>query len=262
MKQLILYLLILLSLTVSAQNASPTTGTSTHAPKAKTFKVKGVSFQMMEVEGGTFTMGATSEQASDAIEDEIPAHSVTLSSYSIGKTEVTQALWKAVMGNNPSHFKGNNRPVESVSWNDCQKFISKLNALTGKHFRLPTEAEWEFAARGGVKSKNCKFSGSNILEDVAWIEGNSGSTTHNVATKQANELGIYDMSGNVFEWCSDWYGNYDASPQTSPTGPSNGENRVFRGGSWFFETSECRVSCRGCDDPNDGGFGLGLRLAL
>ena len=219
---------------------------------------------MVYVQGGTFTMGATSVQGSDAEDDEKPAHSVTLSSYYIGKTEVTQELWQAVMDSNPSKFKGDRKPVEQVSWNDCQTFISKLNSLTGKNFRLPTEAEWEFAARGGIKSKGYKYSGSNTLDDVAWYYGNSGKTTHEVGTKSPNELGLYDMSGNVQEWCNDWYGDkyYSSSPSNNPTGPSSGVSRVGRGGSWFVVASYCRSSDRGGGAPVNRNYGLGLRLCL
>ena len=166
--------------------------------EAITFEANGVSFTMIPVEGGTFTMGATSEMT-EPFDWEKPTHQVTLSSYYIGETEVTQALWKAVMGSNPSHFKGDNLPVEYVSWDDCQTFIRKLNALTGKRFRLPTEAEWEFAARGGNKSCGYQYSGGDELSEVAWFVGNSGDRTHAVGTKIANELSIYDMSGNVCE---------------------------------------------------------------
>ena len=228
----------------------------------KTFTVDNVSFTMKPVIGGTFTMGATSEQGSDAYDDEKPAHQVTLSSYYIGETEVTQALWQAIMGSNPSRFKGSNLPVEQVSWNDCQEFITKLNAMTGQKFRLPTEAEWEYAARGGNKSKGYKYSGSNNIDDVAWYYGNSGSNTHAVKTKQPNELGIYDMSGNVWEWCSDWMGSYSSNAQTNPTGPSTGSNRVYRGGSWHSFAGYCRVSYRNFDAPDDRSYLLGLRLAL
>ena len=155
-------------------------------------------------------MSGTSEQGSEAESDEKPTHNVTLSSYYICKYEVTQALWRAVMGSNPSYFKGDNLPVESVSWNDCQTFINRLNSYTGRNFRLPTEAEWEFAARGGNYSRHYKYSGSNYIGDVAWYGDNSGNRTHPVGTKQANELGLYDMSGNVWEWCSDWYGSYSS----------------------------------------------------
>ena len=217
---------------------------------------------MVMVEGGTFTMGATSEQGRDAFVYEKPTHIVTLSDYMIAKTEVTQELWHAVMGSNPSYFKGDNLPVEQVSWDDCQKFIKKLNSMTGLNFRLPTEAEWEYATRGGNKSKGYKYSGSNDISSVAWYDGNSSSKTHSVATKSPNELGLYDMSGNVWEWCSDWYGDYSSGSQTNPKGPSSGSNRVGRGGSWSGNAGYCRVSYRVGNLPDSRGINLGLRLAL
>ena len=226
------------------------------------FTVRGVSFEMVRVEGGTFRMGATSEQEDDADSDEKPVHSVTLSSYYIGKTEVTQALWQAVMGSNPSNFKGADLPVECVSWDDCQEFIRKLNSMTGQNFRLPTEAEWEFACRGGNNSRGYKYSGSNNLGSVAWCDGNSGGKTHPVATKSPNELGIYDMSGNVWEWCADWYGGYSSSAQTNPKGPYGGSGRVSRGGSWDDCAGICRSSIRRDIYPTYGIYFLGLRLAL
>ena len=225
--------------------------------------VKGVEFKMIKVEGGTFSMGATSEQEYDALSCEKPVHSVTLSDYYIGETEVTQELWEAVMGSNPSYFEGDNqRPMENVSWNDCQKFIKKLNRLTGKEFRLPTEAEWEYAARGGKYSRGYKYSGSNNADEVAWYDSNSGSKTHPVKTKKDNELGLYDMSGNVWEWCNDWWGCYQSNSQTNPTGPSKGEYRVLRGGSWGNFDWCVRVSIRSGNPPvgRDGIYGL--RLAL
>ena len=227
------------------------------------FTVNGVSFNMIPVEGGTFTMGATPEQQ-DPEDDEKPTHQVTLSSYYIVETEVTQALWTAVMGNNPSHLKGDNNPVEEVSWDDCQEFILKLNSLTGKKFRLPTEAEWEYAARGGNKSKGYQYSGSNTIDDVAWYYNNSGSKTHPVKTKQPNELGIYDMSGNVWEWCQEWYSStyYSVSDTTNPQGPSSGSFRVFRGGSWYFNARYCRSAGRSNNAPAYRNYGLGLRLVL
>ena len=228
---------------------------------SQTFTVNGVKFTMVPVEGGTFTMGATSEQGSDAEEDEKPAHKVTLSDYYIGQTEVTQALWKAVMGSNPSFFEGDNLPVEQVSWNDCQVFIQKLNQLTGKQFRLPTEAEWEYAARGGRKSQGYKYAGGNNIGSVAWYTGNSGIETHPIGTKQANELGIYDMSGNVYEWCSDWYGDYTSSSQSDPQGPSSGSGRVGRGGDYGSSAGYCRVSNRYGILPGCRGDNLGLRLS-
>ena len=227
----------------------------------QTFTVNGVQFTMVAVEGGTFTMGATSEQGSDAVEDEKPAHEVTLSDYYIGQTEVTQALWKAVMGSNPSNFAGDNLPVESVSWDDCQEFIQKLNQLTGKQFRLPTEAEWEYAARGGRKSRGYKYAGGNNIGSVAWYDVNSGTETHPVATKQANELGIYDMSGNVLEWCSDRYGGYQSSSLSDPQGPSSGSVRVIRGGGYFSRVRFCRVSSRNYITPGDRDNDFGLRLS-
>ncbi len=244
----------------------------------RTITVNSVSFDMVSVKGGTFTMGATSEQGSDC-DRECPTHQVTLSDYMIGKTEVTQELWQAVMGSNPSFFKGDNLPVEKVSWNDCQEFIKKLNSLTGLNFRLPTEAEWEYAARGGNKSKGYKYSGSNDIGSVAWYCKNSGNSifngdpwefdklksnncrTHAVASKLPNELGLYDMSGNVYEWCSDWYGDYSSGSQTNPTGPSSGSNRVSRGGAWNNGVWGCRVSFR-LPIYYIKGNDLGLRLAL
>lgn len=225
---------------------------------AKTFTVNGVNFTMVPVEGGTFQMGRTTGWP-----DQKPVHSVTLSSYYIGQTEVTQALWKAVMGSNPSDSKGDNLPVKSVDWHDCQTFIQKLNQLTGETFRLPTEAEWEYAAKGGNKSQGYTYSGSNEIDDVAWYDSNSSSRTHPVATKSPNELGIYDMSGNVYEWCQDWYGSYSSSAQTNPAGPTSGYRsyRVLRGGSWLYGASSCCTDYRLGNAPQVIGNGSGLRLA-
>ena len=207
-------------------------------------------------------MGATAEMKNTE-DSEKPTHRVTLTNdYYIGKYEVTQALWQTVMWNNPSKFKGDNLPVEHVSWKDCQKFLSKLNRITGKMFRLPTEAEWEYAARGGNKSRGYQYSGSNNLLDVAWFRDNSGSKTHAVGTKQPNELGIYDMSGNVCEWCHDWYGAYSSSSQVNPTGANSGSYRVIRGGSWYFTARNCRSSYRNSISPDGRGYDFGLRLVL
>ena len=210
--------------------------TSSYGESIMTYTVNGVSFKMVKVDGGTFTMGGTSEQGKDSYADEKPTHSVTLSSYYIGQMEVTQALWRAVMGKNPSYNVGDNLPVTNVSWNDCQEFIKKLNSLTGAKFRLPTEAEWEYAARGGKKSKKYKYSGSNNIDDVAWYTYNSGGKTHAVGTKRPNELGIYDMSGNVYEWCSDWYDSYSSMSQTNPKGANSGSYRVLRGGCFYIRS--------------------------
>ena len=230
-------------------------------PNIQSFNVNGVEFRMVAIEGGTFQMGA-SEQDSSAESDEKPAHQVTLDGFSIGETEVTQELWKAVMGSNPSYLTDDNKlPVEQVSWDDCHTFITKLNELTGQNFRLPTEAEWEYAARGGNQSQGYKYSGSNTNDEVAWYESNSDSETHHVASKKANELGLYDMSGNVWEWCQDWYGSYSASAQTNPTGPSTSSRRVSRGGSWGSSAGGCRVSYRGGTAPSRACDYLGFRLA-
>ena len=229
--------------------------------KEQYFEVNGISFIMVKVQGGTFTMGAIPEQG-----DEELAHQVTLSTFSIGQTEVTQELWVAVMGSNPSRWKGPKLPVENVSWDDCQEFVKKLNALTGQHFRLPTEAEWEYAARGGSKNHGYMYSGSNNVDDVAWYDGNSDHKTHDVATKQPNELGLYDMSGNVYEWCQDWYGRdyYSSSPSSNPTGPgsASGFGRVDRGGCWRYSARNCRVASRDWSYADHRGNILGLRLAL
>ena len=222
----------------------------------------GITIDMVKVEAGTFMMGATSEMQ-NPYDGEKPVHQVTLTNdYYMGKYEVTQALWQAVTGKNPSKFKGDNLPVEQVSWKDCQKFISKLNSMTGRKFRLPTEAEWEYAARGGKKSRVYQYSGSSNISDVAWYDGNSGSKTHPVGKKQANELGIYDMSGNVWEWCQDWYGSYVSSSQTNPLGANSGSYHVYRGGGWSYDAKFCRSSYRSSFTPGYRGSILGLRLVL
>ena len=216
---------------------------------------------MILVEGGTFTMGCTDGDCSlDGREE--PAHQVTVSSFKIGKYPITQKQWNSVMGTNSSYFKGDNLPVETVSWEDAQEFITKLNAATGKKYRLLTEAEWEFACRGGLQSGNYQYSGSNDLNAVAWHDGNSEGKTHPVGTKQPNELGIYDMNGNVWEWCNDWYGAYSADTQTNPQGATTGLRRVGRGGSWGDDAQHCRVSMRSNGAPNARDEYSGFRLAL
>lgn len=250
---------------VMPQAASPEFGNN-----IETITVNGVSFNMVRVVGGTFKMGATLEQGSDTESNEKPAHQVTLSTYSIGETEVTQALWHAVMGSNPANIKGELRPVERVSWEDCQIFIQKLNQLTGRQFRLPTEAEWEYAARGGNKSQYYKYSGSNNIDNVAWYSSKQDVSFNQlldlgpsvVKTKKPNELGIYDMTGNVWEWCQDWYGEYSSSSVTNPIGPSSGNLRVYRGGGWYNDAWDCRVSIRHSYTPSDSMSHLGLRLAF
>ncbi len=235
-----------------------------HWPGEQEFTVGGVTFKMIDVEGGTFTMGFTGETPTSDEQNALPAHQVTLSSYSIGETEVTQALWVAVMGNNPSHYTGDlNRPVETVSWNDCQEFITQLNQITGMTFRLPTEAEWEFAARGGNMSHGYMYSGSNTLNDVAWNSNNNSTyTTQPVGQKSPNELGLYDMSGSVWEWCNDYYDVYSANAQTNPTGPTSGSDRVARGGAFFNAEGGHRVWFRYHTTADHTADGLGFRLAL
>ncbi len=217
---------------------------------------------MALVEGGTFTMGATPEQGSDASDNEKPDHSVTVSGFMIGRYEVTQREWEAVMGNNPSCSVGDNLPVEYVNWDDCQSFISKLDSLTGMDFRLPTEAEWEYAARGGNKSKGYRYSGGDGVDDVAWYSDNSGMATHDVGGKRPNELGLYDMSGNVYEWCGELYSNYEGAPIANPVVDPSRSDMVIRGGSCADGHGYCRVSDRRGLARDFRSFDLGLRLAL
>ena len=227
-----------------------------------TLTVNGVSFNMILVKGGTFTMGATEEQGEDVQDDEKPAHEVTLSDFYIGETEVTQALFKAVMGDNPSDNEGDDLPVEAVSEADCDFFTDKLSELTGKFFRLPTEAEWEYAARGGNKSKGFKFAGSDNLEDVAWFN-DIDSGTHPVKGKAPNELGIYDMSGNVDEYCADDYAPYSSESQTDPkVEADDSPGQVTRGGNFCDDSAlDCRVSKRGYT-PGYVFGSLGFRLVM
>ena len=227
----------------------------------KVVTVNGVSFNMVKVTGGTFQMGATFEQKSGVDSMKYLVHSVTLSDYYIGETEVTQELWQAVMGNNPSHFKGDKLPVDSVNWEDCQTFIQKLNEQTGMSFRLPTEAEWEFAARGGNLSKGYRYSGSNNIDHIAWYNNNSSYKTHEVGTRVPNEQGVYDMSGNVWEWCQDWLGEFSSSSQANPSGPSSGSERVLRGGCWYSDVWDCSVFYRDSSYPTYRNYSYGLRLA-
>ncbi len=237
---------------------------------SKSFEISGslLNLVMMPVEGGTFMMGGTGEQVNPDT-DETP-HLVTLSDYYIEISEMPQVIWKAVMGSNPSEHVGVVYPVENVSWNDCQTFINKLNLmladqLNGMKFRLPTEAEWEFAARGGNKSMHYQYSGGNDIDKVAWDRDNSDGYTHAIMNKTSNELGLYDMSGNVCEWCQDIYGSYDSKPQVNPTGATSGFNRVVRGGSWGNWDSyakDCRTANRNNYAPTNKFNNFGFRLVL
>ncbi|MBR5686351.1 MAG: SUMF1/EgtB/PvdO family nonheme iron enzyme [Prevotella sp.] len=234
---------------------------STANEEKVSFTVKDVTFSMVFVKGGTFNMGATPEQGTDAKDDEKPAHSVTLSDYYIGETEVTQALYEAVIGKNPADKVGADLPVVLIEMSDAEFFADKLSELTGRKFRLPTEAEWEFAARGGNKSKGYKYAGSDNLSDVAWFN-NDETGINPVKGKAPNELGIYDMSGNVNEYCADDYAPYSKDSQTNPKCvKEDAENTVTRGGNFINPAEECRVSSRG----TTRGFvfgSLGFRLVM
>jgi len=232
--------------------------------------------KMVFVEGGTFTLGCA-DNDNDCYDDDKPEHQVTLNSFYIGKYEVTQGQWEAVMGNNPSWNanKGVNNPVDHVSWNDVQEYFIKLNELTGKNYRLPTEAEWEYAARGGNKSKGFTFSGSNNIDEIGWYGSHYSPPSNNTGTikeyrtqpvgkKKPNELGIYDMSGNVKEWCSDWYDLYTSSEKTNPIGPATPiyPYRVHRGGACNTYSYFCRVTKRNGDRPEKRDYNLGFRIVL
>ncbi|MBR0196037.1 MAG: SUMF1/EgtB/PvdO family nonheme iron enzyme [Paludibacteraceae bacterium] len=236
--------------------------------KDKVFTVNKVPFTMISVEGGVFVMGATPEQGEDAEKTEKPAHPVALSDFYIGQTEVTQGLWRAVMGTSRSYVQeGDNYPVENVNWDDCQLFIDKINEimapeLGGRRFALPTEAQWEYAARGGKYSKGYKYPGSNELGDVAWYQENSGGTTHPVGTKKANELGLFDMSGNIYEWCYDWHEPYPVDLVSNPSGPTVGKIKGLRGGSLESESKRCRITKRGGNYPDYHNLYNGFRLVL
>lgn len=233
--------------------------------KNKVFTVGDVSFEMVAVHGGTFIMGTVEDPDNEAGSDEFPAHKVYLSDYYLGKFEVTRELWRAVMVSDPpeiSMINDDTCPVEKINWFDAMQFIEKLNEMTGMKFRLPTEAEWEYAARGGEKSQGFKYSGDDNAAHVAWCFFNSGCMINPVGHLKANELGICDMSGNVWEWCADWYGHYEENDQMNPVGPSEGERRVIRGGSWDFGAQYCRNTNRNSSNPMSRFYVTGFRLAL
>lgn len=258
-------------------------GLGAHAQKKNLhFEVEGVGFEMIFVEGGTFTMGATFEQ-SFPLDNEFPLHEVKLSDYYIGETEVTQELWNTVTGQPLSHFTGApNLPVEDVTWDECMAFVKMLQQKTAVNFCLPTEAQWEFAARGGKASRGYEYAGSDTAEDVAWFGANLRpesnacpdsialaayvnpelAHTYPVAQKRPNELGIYDMSGNVAEWTADFYAPYTARKQKNPKGPSYGKEHVYRGGCWYFGTWATRVTQRSGAPTSAHFCNLGVRLAL
>jgi formylglycine-generating enzyme required for sulfatase activity len=215
---------------------------------------------MVYIQGGSFQMGSP-ESESGRDDDEGPVHTVDLDGFLMGKFEVTQEQYQAIMGTNPSNFKGATNPVEQVSWEDAQDFCRKISSKTGRTFRLPTEAEWEFACRAGSRTRFCFGDSDGGLGDYAWYDGNSGSTTHPVGGKKPNDWGLYDMHGNVWEWCSDWFGSYSSGTQRNPTGASSGSDRVFRGGSWNYSARDCRSAYRGRSEPGDRDNILGLRLS-
>ena len=222
--------------------------------------IREIVSNMVRVEGGTFQMGSEDELA------EAPVHSVTLSSFRINKFTVTQKQWRVLMGTDPgwnsNYGLGDEFPATYMSYNDCKNFVQRLNTLTGLHFRLPTEAEWEYAARGGKQSHGTLYSGSDNPDEVAWHQGNAGNVLHWPGSLRPNELGLYDMSGNIWEWCSDRYGNYSADAQTNPTGPSGGNRCVIRGGSFSFEAPYSRVSQRNSLEPGYRSFVTGFRVAM
>lgn len=239
--------------------------TNNHNVQKETITIDGNIITMIKVDGGKFRMGADVKDKSVADGDEYPAHITSVSDYSIAETEVTQKLWQDIMGENPSEVKGENKPVSNVSWNDCQKFLEKLNKKTGKKFRLPTEAEWEFAARGGNYSNHTLYAGSDSLELVGWFEGNNNGSIQDIKKKAPNELSLYDMSGNVAEWCNDYYkdGYYAYSPDEDPMGPEEGNIHVLRGSGWMSTSKQlCRVSNRSGNLPLYTYQFLGLRLAM
>lgn len=254
--------------TTNEPNTPGTNDNGGQTEPSRTFTVNGVSFTMVRVEGGTFYMGAQDDDPNgpnydaNSYSNEWPAHMVTLGDYYIAETECTQALWMAVMGSNPSAMQDDPmNPVESMSFFETEDFLMRLSMLTGEDFRLPTEAEWEYAARGGKNSRGYKYSGSNNVDSVAWTATSALGFTHMVGELFPNELGLYDMSGNVLEVCSDFYGYYGSEPQTDPQGPSGGSMHVGRGGSWCADGYYARITNRNGTDPN-GGSALGFRIAM
>jgi formylglycine-generating enzyme required for sulfatase activity len=241
-----------LALAGTASAADPTPGQS--------FRPCDQCPEMVDIPVGTVTAGNPKDFENP--EPDAPKRpTITIKRpYALGKFEVTQAEWTAIMGSNPSENKSPQNPVDHVDWKMTQDFIRKLNQKTGKTYRLPNEAEWEIAALGGNKSKGYTYSGGNSLSNVAWFFDNSSSKTHPVAQLQPNELGIYDMSGNVWEWCSDWYGNYSGNAQTNPKGPSLGLYRVYRGGYWNADAQSCRTANRYFISPDSRYYFLGFRL--
>ena len=250
------------SISKRPNNTHSSTQTINQHKRAQNEIINELLQHMKFIVGGSITIGATPGQIREVADSAIPPHMVVVANYYIGQYEVTQEEWESVMHSNPSNHKNPKFPVENVSYNDCIDFIRKLNAITNKTFRLPTEAEWEYAAREGSSDCTYRFAGSDHINDVAWNKENSNGMTHKVGTKTPNALNIYDMSGNVWEWCSDWYSPYNDKKQINPTGPSIGNSRIIRGGGWGYGEWHCQVSYRQGLNPASFNDGLGFRLAM
>ncbi len=269
------FLALLFALPVFSQSTPQSTPTHGKAAKhssqkaepldAKTAEiVKEIDAQMIAVKGGNFTMGCVNQQDTECINWEKPRHTVTISDFKIGKFDVTQKQWKVIMGTTPSGKYCPECPVVNVTWFEAQEFINKLNQLTGKNYRLPTEAEWEYAAKGGSKSHGFRYSGSDDASQVAWYDSIISKEIHPVGTKKSNELGVYDMSGDVWQWCSDWFDAkyYMASPSNNPMGPSTTKVKVVRGGSWWGPMRDCRTANRDNFPPESKDDDVGFRLVI
>lgn len=268
----------MISLSLMAQSTNPVLNDSTNKNIIFTLP-NGPSFEMVFVQGGTFTMGCTEDQKGKCEDDALPAHQVVLTDFYAGKYEVTQALWKAVMGTTVEqqckmagqhnvYGVGDDYPMYYIHFREATTFCENLNQILanqipeGYEFALPSEAQWEYAARGGVKDEPSMYAGGKFASDVAWYEGISEHSSHPVGQKQPNELGLYDINGNVWEWCQDWYDSYRSNAQTNPTGPSSGSYRVYRGGGWNYSASGCRVAVRYGDTPGGRNCFLGFRVVL
>lgn len=264
MKRYTLYILVSWFILGTNSVSAKTKNTIPDSLQVLRFEVNDIPFSMQRIENGVFLMGGTREQHHERLSTDLPTHTVALNAYYISHTEVTQSLWKAVMPeweimdelNNPNY------PITDVSWYDCQVFIHRLDSITGMPFRLPTEAEWEFAARGGNETQGFRFAGGNILDSVSWGLSNGGFRKHTVGLKKPNELGLYDMTGNVSEWCSDWYAPYYIGTEPNPKGPITGDNKIVRGGSFDNCQANSHISYRHYQRPEESTQYCGLRLAM
>lgn len=257
-KAALFILLVLMGVTVSAQQKKKKDKSNIALPNVSKDFLDSIQNNMVWITGGRFVMGSDVSEA-----DERPAYEVVVDGYAISKYPVTQRQWIVLMGSNPSEFKGCDQcPIDKVSWDDAQRFIGILNKLTSKKYSLPTEAEWEYAAKGGLQIKQFYYSGSDNIDEAGWYSGNSNRQPHPVGGKKPNSMGLYDMSGNVWEWCLDWYNKnyYEQMENNNPEGPSSGSGRVRRGGSWFTQAGNCKTTTRNSvkQDYSDdiGGFRL------